>query len=173
MKKLLLGLTLLLAFAYHNNANAGFYIDPQLGMHLTDGEIGNQDDISGSGYGTKIGWKTLGLSFGLDYQMMSLSSDNANLDIDTTEMGVFVGYDLPIMLRFWAAYVFSLEGDLSTGTDYDSGSGTKIGIGYTGLPLFSLNLEMKQFNFDENANGSDIDIDYTATVFSISFPFAL
>lgn len=173
MKKLIVGLTLLLTFMYYNNAQAGIYIDPQLGIHLSDGEVGTIDDVGGSGFGTKLGWKTLGFSFGLDYQAMSLSSDDQNLDIDTTEMGVFVGYDLPIMLRFWAAYVFSLEGDRSTGTDYDSGSGTKIGIGYTGLPLFSLNLEMKQFNFDEDANGSDIDIDYTATVFSISFPFAL
>jgi hypothetical protein len=169
MKKLIVGLTLLLTFMYYNNAQAGFYIDPQVSIQLTEGEIGNTDDITGNGFGSKLGWKTLGLSFGLDYQMMSLDSDNSGTDIDTTEMGIFVGYDLPVMIRFWAVYAFSVTADDA----YDGGSGTKFGVGYTGLPLFSINLEMKQYNFDENTSGGDVDVDYTATVFSVSFPFSI
>jgi hypothetical protein len=174
MKKLLLVSTLLISIIYVNQAKAGFYIDPALGMHITDAEVGTTDDLSGMGFGTKVGWKTLGLSFGVDYQTVNLESDSSNFEVDTTEIGLFLGYDLPILFRFWVSYAVSLSGDIAnTTTDYDSGSGTKIGIGYTGLPLLSINLEIKSYNFDENSAGATIDQDYNATFLSISFPFSI
>lgn len=183
MKKLLL-FTIAIAAFFSFNSRAGFYIDPHIG-YVMSGDVGQPGDTNSgiggaTGFGSKIGFKTLGLSYGLDYQAYGLEDENTPASqIDTTEMGFFIGYSLPL-IRVWATYVFSSEGENTTTSPAAtySGGGYNIGVGYTGLPLISINLEMKYQSWDEaEAFGATATvspaIDYEATVLSISFPFSL
>lgn len=152
---------------------AGFYIDPLIGINLPSASVGNTNDYNGIGYGTKIGWKELGLSYGLDYQRINLESGDSVRDYWSTETGVFVGFDFPFLVRVWGTYLLNLTAKNDAGADYETGSGTKIGIGYTGIPLFSINAEFKSYNFDEDSTGSTVDDNYKSVFLSISFPFTL
>ena len=76
---------------------------------------------------------------------------------------IFVGYELPIMLRAWATYFFD------SNWDFDGGEKTEfttiaLGVGFTGLPFVSLNAEYRLNTFD-----SDEDIETNADIlFSVS-----
>ncbi|MCO4755002.1 MAG: outer membrane beta-barrel protein [Bacteriovoracaceae bacterium] len=180
MKKLLLGTFALLMFS--NTAMAGFLIDPYLGFRFNgsieeEANVGDLDEYSYSGlaYGARLGYNYLGLMLGFDYGMASgdveqdkdpgstvLSGVGTKVDGAFKNMGLYIGYDMPLLLRFWATYYFKSEmeiegennnnSDLNPGntfTDTYKGSGLGLGVGYTGLPFLSINLEYKTFTYDE------------------------
>jgi hypothetical protein len=80
------------------------------------------------------------------------------------ELGVFVGYKFPVLVRAWVGYNFlAKETQTALGPtsstrvgDYNKGHSKEIGVGFTGLPFVSINLSYKMLsyntNFDPGAN---------------------
>lgn len=189
MKKILCLFLLLAA----SNAQAGFLIEPYLGFSLGSGEDGNtlktEYDQNSTFLGARLGYQTLGLMFGLDYTKgtesefeIKSTTSTVKQDADQSTLGFFVGYNLPVMLRAWAAYYVSsnieLQSGASVGDEY-KGNGYGLGLGFTGLPFVSLNLEYRMMTFDElkdNSTGvtstlsGTNEIDYNQVMLSVSLP---
>lgn len=185
MKKILI---LVCLFSIYSNAKASVFIEPFAGTIL-NGEIKDNlstctinctDDVSGSQYGLRFGLDYFGFLLGLDYRMGTYSLKEADIDIKQTgSTGLLVGYELPILIRFWYVHGLASSLEASAGSadiTYSTKSSQVIGIGYTGLPLISINFEMISENLDQIDNSlsgkSDSDIDLTSSVLSVSFPFS-
>ena len=164
-----LSLVCLLTAFISTSATAGFLIDPYLGsgQSKTTADLDSIEGTDGfSATGARLGYSFLLLSAGVDYQMGSIDGDKV------TSTSVFVGVDMPILIRAWAEVFVS--SDLENDTSYDLvfKDGTSIGIGFTGLPFVSLNVEVQNINYtmkDLPVLG-DVDIKTAQTVFSISLP---
>lgn len=181
MKKLLIALMLMAT-----TAKAGFLVEPFLGFGFTSGDFGTSDvTATGTTMGARVGYQMLGVMGGLEYAMSPESTwefkgttDTDKIKLKRTQIGAFVGYNLPILLRAWASYQFSskAEGTL-TGTDYSfEGSATTLGVGFTGLPFVSLNLEYKMYSFDDNKAGSSKltdKLEVNEVLLSVSLPLDL
>jgi hypothetical protein len=150
-----------------------FIIEPFVGYEMGDYKTGSgKNDLAGMNFGARLGGTTLGFMYGVEFQAGTVSYENpgnADVDLDTTDIGAFVGYELPILLRAWATYYFSHKADVSTGGDRKGDGGMKIGVGFTGLPLVSINLELMNRKFDESSSGA-IDHSTNAYMLSLSVP---
>jgi hypothetical protein len=187
-------------------AQAAFYIEPYLGYEIGSYQMQNPAFANGNArgfdLGARIGTKILDLLvIALDGRYGSLV-DTSNTTGSVTDgsstsraLGVTVGVDFPVLLRVWAGYNFlnQMEYSVAATSNYNgyllSGSSTKIGIGFTPLPLFSLNVEY--INYDHNkiawtggsyggrneglANTSlgDMRRDYSTVLFSVSIPLTM
>lgn len=178
MKQLILIALLLVSF----QVRAGFLLEPFAGMQVnSSGELdGSEFDLTGNTVGTRLGFQNLGFMVGLDGRRMSwnLETDTTDVDYTFTQLGLFAGYDFPMMLRLWANYVFSLEGINDDDTDLilKDGSGLVFGVGYKVIPFVSLNLEVSNLTtkkFDNGVSEVDYDGDYTSYLLSVSFPLSL
>jgi hypothetical protein len=168
-----LSLVCLLTAFITTSASAGFLIDPYIGA----GQSKSTADVSSidgaesfSATGARIGYSFLLLSAGIDYQMGSIDKDKV------TSTSVFVGVDMPILIRAWAEVFTSSTYEQDTevyGIDFKDG--TSIGIGFTGLPFVSLNVEVQNINYTMKNVPSigDVDVKTAQTVFSISLPLDL
>ncbi len=186
MKKLTqFGLLLALVLGFTVESRAFLLIEPVIGYNVGKfnselellGEKEKSDDsMSGTSYGGRLGFQNLGFQLGLDYLASNLSVDGDSLK--TSEFGGFVGFEFPILLRVYAGYVFSGEGTLE-GDDDDiklkSGTGPKLGVGFTVLPFLDLNLEYRSIKYEEKDLGAlgKLNADYQAVMFGISLPFTI
>lgn len=174
MKKLLLALSML---TFTSVAQAGFMIEPYVGYETgSSKQSGSPDsDYTGTTLGARLGYGMLGLSFGLDYTMASGTIDETtppDTDVDATDMGLFVSYEFPILLRVYATYILSSKADVGQPEDIE-GSGMKLGVGFTGLPFVVINLEMTNRTFDEYDGQPitpEIDLNTYALVVSLPLP---
>jgi hypothetical protein len=191
MKRLLSAVVLF--FTVSMSANALFHIEPYLGYKKLSGENSQtpktEYDFSGVTYGARLGLSSLGFFGGLDYSMASgdweseVSNTKTTVDSSQTMMGLFVGYELPILLRAWATYYMDIKHEVESGSNNGreySGGGYGLGVGYTGLPFVSLNLELKKYTYDEyeSATGTKVTLnngehDYTEMMVSVSLPLDL
>lgn len=178
------GLLLAMVFVTCPSSQAGILVEPILGYNTgAKFEFPEEsgEDVSGGkglGYGARIGYQKIGFQIGVDYLKSSLDMDDKNLkdDVTLSEWAAFVGYEFPILLRVYAGYIFSANGEtkLSSGEKYEllKGTGTKFGVGFTGLPFVDLNLEYRSGTFDEikvlgiKAKGPD----YSSVLLSVSLP---
>ncbi|POB13237.1 MULTISPECIES: outer membrane beta-barrel protein [unclassified Halobacteriovorax] len=167
MKKILVAMMIMIAGF---QAQAGIYVEPYLAYNIlgdTDGE-----DTTGTNIGGRLGYSLpMLVSFGLDYNMGSYTIDGAtgDVDADTTNLGVFVAVDLPILLRGYASYYFSSDIEAS-GASFD-GSGIAVGVGFTMLPFVSLNLEYRAMSYD--GAGGFPDFDGKEILVGVSLPLDL
>ena len=152
-------------------AHADLLIDPYIGTGLmkTTSDVNrlDDDDENLAAVGARVGYQFLLVSAGIDY------SKGTAGDYEFTNTSVFVGVDLPILLRVWAEYFISsdLEADISGfDEDIDFKDGTSIGLGFTGLPFVSLNLEVQNLNYETELVGRDLDFETAAYIFSVSLP---
>lgn len=141
---------LILAFSIFGtaSAHAGILFEPYLGYEF--GKIkqtGSEDiDVKGPNFGARLGYQTFGFRIGADY-MMSIQDakqgSRPTTDYDTKDLGVFVGYEFPVVLQVYANYFISSKADLDpdTYTKEFSGDGVRLGAGWTGLPFVVINLE--------------------------------
>ena len=174
------------------SAQAGVLIEPMIGYQfgsadeaVTGGSA--EHSYSDAFFGARLGYQQLGLMAGLDYRISSFvderdySGSKQKNDVKESKFGFFVGYNLPILLRAWVGYYFSVsqEDDDARGGnlgDERNGSGPGIGLGFTGLPFISINLEYHSFALDEyknvsagtTTNGSDYDV--KEFLLSVSLP---
>mgnify|MGYP003685966597 CR=1 FL=1 len=181
-KQLVLFLALMTVFYSASNAQAGFLIEPFAGIEMgstSEDNNGDSGDMTGNTMGARVGWQNAGLMAGLDYRMMNwtIEGDPDDSDASFTQMGLFVGYDFPMMLRLWGTYVFSMEGeDDDSGNEITDGSGLNLGIGYKVMPFVSLNLEIgstKTTKLKSGSNEIDFDLKYNSYLFSVSFPISI
>jgi hypothetical protein len=174
--KILLSLGMFMLM-FSATANAGFMIEPYVGYEMgTMEQTGTEDlDNKGAYYGARLGYSLVGLKFGVDYQTGSedVEQGGTSGDYEPTDLGVFVGYELPIMLQVYASYFFDSKaqfGDSAFPEDF-TGTGMRFGIGWTGLPLVSINLEIIKRAYDEyNGTALSGDLEGSSTALSISLP---
>jgi len=175
MKRILFIAILFFGFS----ANAGVYVDPYLSYVMSGSyERGTTDeDVSGMFLGARIGYGMLGLAFGVEYMISDGEVDMAGTnDLSHGSLGVFAAYELPILLRVYGTYFFddSVEYDSGTSTSDFTGTGLKLGVGYTGLPFVSINFEHYVATYDEaDGNALTNDVDYTVTMIGVSIPLSL
>jgi hypothetical protein len=155
-------------------ANAGFLVEPYVGvgqsisaLDLATGADPEDESESTTSLGARLGYGILGTLYaGVDYEMISINSDTSS------DLSVFVGIDLPILLRVWAEYFVSSDFEVNqtgvTNFDFDNGYGA--GVGFTFLPLVSLNLEVKQLNYTARIGGIDADIATAQYLATVSLP---
>lgn len=165
-----------------SNAQAGIYLEPYLGYSSTDYESSSStnNNASGMGYGMKAGYSMLGLGFGLDYSAGTMKTDGTpKTEIKSTDIGVFVGYTLPILLKAQASYFFSTKAELDSDPKFTlTGSGMKIGAGYTGLPFVALNFDYftnsyNKFKFGGTSGTLSPKAEIKGFIISVSLPFNL
>ena len=177
------------------SANASFLIEPHLGYGISGSTTYSATDIKYNGpqFGAKFGFQNLGLMAGLDYNHATYtlketpSSGTVGEDKKKKdELGIFVGYSAPIMLRAWLGYFFSTKqtqtaaGTYGANGDWLKGHTTEIGIGFTPLPLISLNLLYRMVSFDKQYSATT-GVESTPAskyepkeiVFGVSLPFTL
>ncbi|MCO4793948.1 MAG: outer membrane beta-barrel protein [Bacteriovoracaceae bacterium] len=192
----------LLTLFFSAQASAGFLIEPYLG-YVIAGETTDTNytpvvttEYSGLNLGGRLGFQYLGLMAGAQYEMMSTDLDVTQVGTGTAKdavkksnMGIFVGYNFPMMLRVWGTYFLdsTLEGDdpnkaglqYINSTDTISGGGYALGVGFTALPFISLNLEYRTYEYDEweDTDGTPSSGNYTKKpesneiFLSVSAPF--
>lgn len=156
---------------------AGLLVDPYIGFgqsKVTSDTATDGDSDSFTSFGSRLGYSFILLSAGVDYQIIKSESDGD--DVDVTNMSIFVGVDLPILLRAWAEYQISSDFDVDgSNVDYEFKDGYSVGVGFTGLPLVSLNVEVgvTNYEFDTNTALGTLDFATATTMFSVSFPLDL
>lgn len=185
MTGLLLGL-----FLIANTASASLLIEPHLGYNISGSGDNNltgaskiENEYSGAQYGLKVGYQNLGLMLGLDFNRSNFDQDfkttagTSTNSIERSEFGVFVGYNLPILLRAWGAYYFSNTSKNTSNSSELTGNTKELGVGFTGLPFLSLNLMYRMISLDElkAASGakSSVDISNHEIVLGVSVPLTL
>lgn len=149
------------------NANASLLIEPHLGYNVYSSTSMGTDtiDYNGAQYGARLGLQSLGFMGGLDYTHSSYTATtkpaSGTSDKDERkrdELGVFVGYKFPVLVRAWIGYNFlAKESQTALGPtsgnvvgDYYKGHSTEIGVGFTGIPFLSLNLSYKMLSYDQH-----------------------
>jgi len=148
----------------------------------------NGADVSyhGPEYGARLGGQWLGFMAGLDYAHSTFTTKatalGTSVEVDKKRdlLGVFVGYNLPIMFRAWATYYFSgkTTNTETVGTNlngnYTKGNGTEIGVGFTGLPFLSINLQYRMSTQDETQSGAlNPELKTKEFLIGVSAPFTL
>lgn len=168
---------LVAALGFVSTASADILLEPYLGYYMGKYKASSSTDMSGLGYGARVGYQQLGFMVGLDY-MTGKWTDKAkpSNDVTPSSFGVFVGYNFPILLRVYGAYGFSNSLKFEQGGSTAKNEGTpriKLGVGYTALPLVAINLEYITGTYDE-VNGRSRTTDLTETTYgvNVSVPFA-
>ncbi len=171
-RKLLLLVFLALPFQSHATA---LYLEPYLGYH-TNAEFkfsGSTDTASGLTYGARAGGDYMNFLFGLDYMTGAWSSSNAN--IVPANLGLFVGYVFPTMLKGYLTYFFDEKykfSGKSSSADY-GGTEFKLGLGFTDLPVITLNIEygFGTLNKRDGSPMNDVKVSYFGLVIGCPFEF--
>lgn len=181
MKKLIQSLSILAFFmAIVPKADASILIEPVVGYNVIS-SWENKDmtlDAKGSGlaYGGRFGWQNLGFQLGLDYLNSTIDLDDNDLKdpVSMSEWALFAGFEFPVLLRAYAGYIFSANGETKDANndkvEFSKGTGMKLGVGFTMLPFLDINLEYRKGTFTE-LNDSDTDTDYSAYMLGVSLPF--
>ncbi len=174
-------------FAFSANSQAALLLEPYLGYSFGSADRLNYEyDYSTPQIGGRVGYQMLGLMLGVDYSMglgsFDMDAKNTTTGVTTTskykksQLGLFVGYNLPVLLRVWGTYYVnaSLEDDIAPITEY-SGSGFALGAGFTGLPFVSLNLEYRNFSYDESETSGTTtalnpELEVSEILLSVSLP---
>lgn len=181
---LVLGVIIITGLASFS-AKASLLIEPHLGFNLSGGGKSNGVDYSynGAQYGLRLGGQYLGLMAGIDYNLSSYTweqTPGGDDTFDRSEFGLFVGYNLPILVRFWGAYYFSntakdtnSTGRTVSGAKYE-GSSVELGAGWTALPFLSLNLAYRNISLDTKPSTiSGGSISNNEFVLGVSLPLTL
>ncbi len=167
--------TSLMIISFSWTAQAGFLIEPFIGYGVSgDYDQGSTYyDLSTTMFGARAGLTMLGFMYGLEYATGSLSvGTSPETSGDSTDLGAFVGFEFPIMIRVWATYYFQSSMQFDGGSKIN-GSGTKLGVGYTGLPFVSINFEMLNRTYDEFDSSSVVlspEVTHSTFLLGISLP---
>lgn len=143
----------LAAFSLAQPAHAGLYLEPYIGYGMGDSKQGtSKDDVKGMAYGGRIGYSVMGLAVGVDYMTGKLNIDSTpSAEATPKDLGIFVGYTFPIMVRAYGVYVPTAKADMtsSSGDGDFEGSGMRLGVGFTMLPFVVINLEYTSIEYDK------------------------
>lgn len=193
MKTFLKTMTFFVSFGLASQASAGLLLEPYLGyesstLTLDDGSVDSGGKGSGLGFGARLGYKTpIMIWVAADYSSVSGATYKGAVStndgkIDSTNLFVDVGVDLPILFRLWAGYGVQSKSkfaaDSGAGGDIIYESPLKVGIGLTALPLVSINVEYFTAKVKEIETGGSTTqgsffktSDNKGLVVSVSAPF--
>jgi len=178
-------LLITLAFIFTNESKAALLLEPVVGYNIgTKLEVESDDSYtggSGTAFGGRVGYQNFGLQLGIDYLKSSIDMDTSDFDdnIDMSEWAGFIGYEFPVLFRVYAGYIFSATGNTDSGgadVDLIEGSGTKLGVGFTGLPLIDINVEYRAGSFGDyeiNGNKQSKEVNYQSIMLGLSLPFTI
>jgi hypothetical protein len=182
---------LILAFLIIKPASAGLLLEPVVGYTLGKFQVDktgmSEEKANGASYGGRIGYQNFGFQLGLDYLHSNLNADDNDYKspLKSNEFAGFVGFEFPILLRVYAGYIFSANGqtkaDYGAGAGkqtvkFSDGSGVKVGVGFTLLPFLDINVEYRKGTFGEFKAGStkeNVDTDFSGLMVGLSLPFVL
>jgi hypothetical protein len=175
------------------SAHAGILVEPYLGFGAstvktedTSGVPGS-DSSTGIGMGLRLGYKFLLPWVALDYRLSSGekltdSVTQEKINASQTQMGVTGGVDLPLV-RLFAGYGFDNKFTVkpSSGDVVFKGTYTKLGAGFSLIPLIKINLEYIINTYPKfSTGGTEYDrsvsynkFDHTTLFLSVSAPFNL
>lgn len=190
MKQLVAAVSMILiGLAWMQPAKAALLLEPYAGwaisgnaeFDVTDPSgIDDQGDLTGPGFGVRLGYATTNFSVGVDYSILNVEPDfnqTEDSNLDTQNMGVFVGYTFPIELRLWAGYLIQTKADF--GADELTGTGVKVGAGWMALPWLGVNFEYYMQDWEE-VNGTSLgqaaqysEFDSDMFLLSVSVPLDL
>jgi hypothetical protein len=187
----LLGVLLVAAVLFGKEiSQAGIYIEPYLGYEsgtnkgeFTVTSLGTSEvdlDVSGLGYGAKLGYSLSNLTFGVDYQMAKLTEKEEGAEDDEsdyTDLGVFFSYGM-------SSFKLNLGYMLNSKIDADDvtleGSGFKVGVTYSGFSPVNINLDYISSTYDqitvEGVDSSlitDEDLKRSSVMLSVGWAFNL
>lgn len=172
MKKFFLAVAVI-AFFVSTQSKASLLVEPLIGYNLAT-KIGDENGGSGRAFGGRLGYQNLGLQLGIDYLNSTVDVDDVK-DFNANDFGAFVGYKFPVLLRVYAAYIFSSSGEYTFGgskVKAEEGSGQKFGVSFTGLPFVNVNFEYRTLTYDKiggtavTGNGGD----FQSYLLSVSLP---
>lgn len=150
---------------------AGILLDPYLSFIVSSTNRDSDSKFSGTILGSRIGWGMMGFAFGLDAALtgnISGKSGSTTTEIKPSGVGIFAAYSFPIFVRGYLSYFPSYI--LKMPSIESSGTNTKIGVQYTGLPFVALGLESETFTL-KKLNSTNADNIITFTNLSVSVPF--
>jgi len=164
---------------------AGLLIEPVYGFSsgdLVSKPSGSKDSwpFTGTGLGGRVGFQYGRLQLGLDYLNSNLVFENKDWeDTKLSTWSGFLGYKFRRLLRFYAGYTFSASGEAyyqDQKITFLDGTGSKFGIGFTGIPFININFEYSQGAFSDAEDGG-VEVGYGPTyqsyLFSLSIPILL
>lgn len=185
-KSLILIAAMIFFFQLSEKSHAAFYLEPFAGINITSEYESRleEGELTGNQIGGRIGFKNLGFSLGLDARRSSfeLEADNSSgggNDYTGNQVGFFVGYEFPILLRVWANYIFTGQATDDDDDDFEisEANGFNLGAGFKILPLISLNIEYFNLNYDKVENGSsstsNLDIESSGLILGVSIPLSI
>jgi hypothetical protein len=188
VKNSLVALGLLMMSAM-SSVNASILIEPHLGYNISGGTsdyASSKYEYKGAQYGSKLGFNYLGLMAGFDFNYGTFTLDRTtNAGVKTsaeykqTDLGIFVGYNAPVLIRGWIGYYFSSKAEnANSSTNYFKGTITELGLGFRPLPLLSLNVAYRMVAYDKQSVNSvestlSPKFDPTEIVLSVSLPINL
>lgn len=158
-------------------AQADWLIEPYLGYHTGKLKVSSADsDANGVTYGGRLGFQSFtGLMLGADYMTGAWTAKtNPHQDMTPKELGVFVGYDFPVLMRVYATYFFDSKLDFDNGSNLE-GHDMRLGVGFkTLIPLVTINLEYGFGNYDKS-HGHSLSNEYKTNYYglTVSLPLTL
>lgn len=172
------------AYLYNQSfgPRAGFLIELVYGFssgELVSKPSGTQNSwpFTGTGFGGRVGFQYGRLQLGVDYLNSTLAFESKDWeDTQLSTLSGFLGYKFRRLLRFYAGYTFSATGEAyyqDQKITFLDGTGSKFGIGFTGIPLININFEYSQGAFSDAEDGG-VKVGYGPTyqsyLFSLSIP---
>ena len=146
MKKRL-SLSLLFALAITQSTWGSILIEPWAG-YLGGGSDGDHLGKTHRGplYGAKLGYQSfIGLNAGLRYDQGHI--DTSSYDLDHQAYGVFLGYDLPLLLRLSVSYYLTSKTEHADAAAPSlDGKGLAVNVGMGVLPFVKIFLEYQTHN---------------------------
>ena len=180
MKKMWLVIALFLGFS--GAAHAGVMIEPYLGYEMGTTSGSSPGKTTFTNFGARLAWRAplmfwAGLDANLGMSGQIKPDSGSDYDAKRTTYYAVAGVDLPILLRGWVGYGFSSTLKMEDSVhSKSSGTTTKVGIGFTGLPFISLNLEYLKDNIDKVETDSGTvnspNLDHSSYMLSVSLPLS-
>ena len=152
-------------------ANAGLLLEPYLNYITAGSTSRSSASITGNEIGARVGYDFLGFGIGIDTLLSgkyTYSLAGVSTDTTPTQFGLFASYKFPILVRGYFTYLTSAKEKNSSGSEV-SGTGTKIGIQYTGLPFIAIGLETYTGSYKDAASSAET---VSHTNLAISAPFS-
>ncbi len=164
---------------FATQAKADLLVEPFAGYEFGNIKQGNSSDgLSGANYGARLGYESLGFMIGGEYALGALRgspSGGSNYNVSTTDVGIFAGYNFPVLLRVYGTYY-----PLSTATDDNipggdlNGTGYRVGIGFTPLPFITVAVEVVDRDYTKQGSSSlTHNVKTNSTLITVTLPFTL
>src|SRR5438445_354458 len=105
MKKLIKLLSISTALILTLPAFADILLEPYAGYLFGKTSGGStSNNMSGTEYGARVGYQSLGFMVGAEYMTGAMTVQSSS--VTPSNLGIFAGYDFPILMRAYGVYYF-------------------------------------------------------------------